>query len=384
MKKTISILLVLLISLFFCPLKVLAAPDPVVSAPSAILVDAKTGQVLYEKNADDKLPPASITKIMTMLIAVEKMEAGELSLEDQVSVSAYAANIGGTRLFLEPGEVRTVEELFYGIAVESGNDASTALAEHIGGSIEGFVALMNARAAELGMTNTHFSDACGLAEENHYSTARDISIMSMELLKHEMIFLYTKTWMKDVYVGKNGDVLRTLVNTNKLISQTNYVDGIKTGYSSFAKYCLSATAQRGQLRLISVVLNVDDSAVRFENAKALLDYGFANYSAEYIFSQGDTVGQVHIYNAKQTETDLIAAQDVYKLVPAGESFDYETEIVLNRDVLYAPIEPGETIGTLKIVYSNGDTAETTLVVKEKVEKISWFGFFKKISGYRLP
>jgi D-alanyl-D-alanine carboxypeptidase (penicillin-binding protein 5/6) len=384
MKKIVSFLLVMIIPLFFCPVTILAAAEPAITAPSAILIDAKTGQVLYEKNADDKLPPASITKIMTMLIAVEKIEAGELSLSDPVTVSAYAANMGGSQLYLEAGEVRTVEELFYGIAVESGNDAATALAEHIGGSIDGFVALMNARAAELGMTNTHFCDACGLTEEGHYTTARDIATMSAELLKHDLVYTFTTTWMKDIYVGKNNDVLRTLVNTNKLISQTTYVDGIKTGYSSFAKYCLSATAQRGDLRLISVVLGVDDSAVRFTDAKALLDFGFANYSAEYIFSQGDAVGQVHVYNAKEPQTDLIAAQDIYKLVPANESLEYETEIILNQETLYAPIEEGESVGIFKIIYANGETAETELIIKDKVDKISWFGFFREISAYLLP
>lgn len=383
MKKYIALLLIVFMSLFFCPLKVFAA-EPAITAPSAILIDAKTGQVLYEKDADVKLPPASITKIMTMLIALEKIDANELSLTDEVSISAYAANIGGSRLFLEPGEVRTVEELLYGIAVESGNDAATALAEYIGGSIDGFVTMMNNRASELGMTNTHFSDACGLTEENHYSSARDISIMSAELLKHDMIYLFTSTWMIDVYVGKNNDVLRTLVNTNKLLSQTTYVDGIKTGYSSFAKYCLSATAQKGQLRLICVILAVDNSDVRFSESKMLLDYGFANFTAQYIVSQGDTVGQVHIYNAKTSDVDLIVSQDVYKLISAGETCDYESEIVLDQSALYAPVNEGETIGTFKIVYSNGETAEVALQVKTNVEKISWFGFFREISGFLLP
>ena len=385
-KKLIYIFFVLVMIIGIFPIKVRAETiQPEISAPSAILIDSKTHEVLYEKNADEKLHMASITKIMTMLIAMERLESGEMNLEDKVTVSSYAASMGGSQLFLEAGEVRSVDELLYGIAIESGNDAATALAEHMGGgSLDNFLVIMNNKAKELGMTNTNFADACGLADTNHYSSARDISVMSSELLKYEKIYDYISTWTKEIYIGKNNDVLRTLVNTNKLISQTTYIDGIKTGYSSAAKYCLSATAEGGDMRLICVILAEEDSSTRFADAKALIDYGIANYSGEYIVKSGDVVGQIPVINSELGKTDLVAAEDVYILKSnTQDDKEFTQEIITSNDVLYAPIQQGDAAGILKVNVSDGNVYEIPLLVKESSDKISWFVFYKRIASYFL-
>src|SRR5699024_10247519 len=244
----------LIILYFLVPGVSAHAQEIEITAQSSVLIDASTGEILFENNKDEKLPPASITKVMTMLLTMEAINEGKITLEDQVTISEHASQMGGTQLYLEPGELRTVEELLMGVSVESANDASVALGEHIGGTHEAFVKLMNDRAKELGMENSQFRNTNGLPEEGHYSTAYDIALMSRELVKYPKVHQYLTIWMTDVTVGKNNDQVRTLANTNKLLRTYDGLDGIKTGYTSEAKHCLSATAKKGNLRLISVVL----------------------------------------------------------------------------------------------------------------------------------
>src|SRR5690554_1173803 len=267
--KRISIFILTMIFLIFTGTNVYAE-EITIESKSAVLLDAASGEMLFEKNKDEKLAPASITKIMTMLLTMEAIESGKISLDDPVTITENASNMGGTQLYLEPGEVRRVEDLLIGVAVESANDAATALGEFIGGTNETFVKMMNDRAKELGMDQTQFMNANGLPEEGHYTTAYDVALMSRELVKYPKIHQYLTMWMVDVTVGKNNDRVRTLANTNKLLRTYDGLDGIKTGYTTEAKHCLSATAKKGNLRLISVILAADSSKIRFDEAAKLL------------------------------------------------------------------------------------------------------------------
>ena len=253
-----------------------AAPD--VSAPSYILMETSTGQIICEQEADVRRSPASITKIMTLLLIFDHLDTGRIKLEDEVITSAHAKSMGGSQVFLEEGEVQTLETMIKCIAVASGNDACVAVAEYIAGSEEEFVKLMNQRAEELRMDNTHFVDCCGLSDsDEHYTTARDVAIMSRELItKHPEVYDYTKIWMEDItHVTRQGSTTFTLSSTNKLLKQYEWTTGLKTGSTSKAKYCLSATASKDGIDLIAVVMAAPDNKVRFQDAMALLNFGFS-------------------------------------------------------------------------------------------------------------
>lgn len=383
--KKICFFLISLLFLSILPIKTAqAAAAPVISAKSAILIDANTGEVLFEKNSHEKLPPASVTKIMTMLLLMEKLEAGEINLTDQVTISANAASMEGTGLLIETGEVRTVEELLYGVAVESGNDAAVALAEKMCGSEGNFVALMNERAKQLGMNDTNFVNPCGLPVENHYTSAYDIAVMSKELIKHEAIFKYITTWMIDIYVGKNNDILRTLANTNKLLSQKDYIDGIKTGYTTDAGYCVSITGKKGEMRLISVIMKAETSAIRSDEADGLLNYGFQNYQAVYPVKKGDIVGQVKILNSTIESIDLKADQDVYKLMPLGSTTQISKKLILEKDFVYAPIEANQKVGKMIINLGEEQLAEIDVFTAESAGKCSYFKYLSQVKSLLFP
>lgn len=300
MKKNISLVFVSLIFLILLPKTIISAnikmtkPDvndaiPVTAivnsqmeldTPSAVLIEGSTGTVLYEKNKDEKLKPASVTKIMTLLLIFEAIDSGQISLIDDVTVSDHAASMGGSQVFLEPYEVQNVETMIKCISIASANDASVAMAEHIAGSEEEFVARMNARAKELGMNNTNFINCSGLDADNHYTTAYDIAIMSKELVtRFPQISNYSTVWMDTfVHTTRKGRTEFGLTNTNKLIKSYNGITGLKTGSTSQAKYCLSATARRNNMDLIAVIMAAPDTKTRFREAAKLLNYGFANYS----------------------------------------------------------------------------------------------------------
>ena len=280
-KKLLCFLVATTVAIFSIVLPVYAADDMNLNCKSALLMDYGTGKVIYEQNPHEKLAPASVTKVMTMLLTMEALDSGKIAFEDKVTISPQASskNNKGTMLLLEAGEVRTVKELLYGIAVESANDACIAMAEHISGSEDEFVKLMNKRAKELGAMDTNFVNPNGLPANGHVTSAYDLALMSKELMKHDKISEFISKYMVTVYVGKNNNVKRELVNKNKMIRFYNDVDGIKTGWTEEAGYCISVTAKRGNLRLISVVMGAPKVEIRNKEARKLIDYGFANYSS---------------------------------------------------------------------------------------------------------
>lgn len=381
-KKVLSVFICIILCFQLYPCNILASEEPELSCLSAILIDTKTNTVLYEKDADTPRPIASLTKIMTMLIAMEKLSLSEITLDDSVVISQRASEMGGTRLFLEKGEVRSVKDLLYGIAVESGNDAAVALAEYIGNDYDTFIDMMNKKAEELNLTNTHFSTPCGLSDENNYSTARDIAALSQELLKYEEIFDYIDVWNIQLNVGKDNDVTRNLTNTNKLLSQTDYVDGIKTGYTQAAGHCVSATAQKGDMRLICVVLKGADSKSRFNDAKNLLQYGFDNFDVECIIKANDVITTEEIYNSQTEQCTFCVKESIFKLKPRGEKLSVETEILLD-DNLKAPIKSDVKVGT--VTYKiNDDTYTLDIYPSNDIQKKTFMEFIQKIKCFLLP
>ena len=348
------------------------AAEPDVSAPSAILMEEATGEVLYEKNAHERLAPASVTKIMTLLLVMEALESGRIGWDDTVTASAAAAAKGGSQIYLEENEQLPLEEMLKAVVVSSANDCATALAEHIAGSESAFVQMMNERTAELGMTDTHFVNCTGLDDEpdaaEHLTTAYDIALMSRELLKHEEIKKYTTIWMDTVRNGEFG-----LSNTNKLVRFYDGTTGLKTGYTSAAGHCLSASAKRGGMELIAVVLHCDSSPHRFESAKALLNYGFANYAL--ITPQPDeAIGAVPVRLGTQERVTPVLQTDAPVLVDKALAAGAQSTVQLAERVT-APVEQGQTLGMLTVA-SNGQTlAEIPLVAPEAIPALTWWDVF---------
>lgn len=348
------------------------AAEPDVSAPSAILMEEATGEVLYEKNAHERLAPASVTKIMTLLLVMEALESGRIGWDDTVTASTAAAAKGGSQIYLEENEQLPLEEMLKAVVVSSANDCATALAEHIAGSESAFVQMMNERAAELGMTDTHFVNCTGLDDEpdaaEHLTTAYDIALMSRELLKHEEIKKYTTIWMDTVRNGEFG-----LSNTNKLVRFYDGTTGLKTGYTSAAGHCLSASAKRGGMELIAVVLHCDSSPHRFESAKALLNYGFANYAL--ITPQPDeAIGAVSVRLGTQERVTPVLQTDAPVLVDKALAAGVQSTVQLAERVT-APVEQGQTLGMLTVA-SNGQTlAEIPLVAPEAIPALTWWDVF---------
>lgn len=320
-------------------------------ATSAILLEADTGTILYEKNANEKLPPASITKVMTLLLIMEAIDRGELKLTDKIRTSERAASMGGSQIFLQPGEEMTVEDMIKGIAIASGNDASVAMAEHISGTEEAFVARMNERAKQLGMKNTHFVNSNGLPAPDHYSSAMDIAIMSRELLKHELITKFTGIYQD--YLRKESANPFWLVNTNRLVRFYEGVDGLKTGYTSQAKYCLSATAKRNNMRLIAVVLGEPDTKTRNNEVSSMFTYAFNHYQVLPIYKKGEVVQSLLVDKGKHPAVNIVTPQSVSLLMKKGETPEhYVKEIVLNRS-LHAPVKKSDVVGHIFIRSKEG-------------------------------
>ncbi len=332
------------------------------NAKSAILMEDSTGKVLYESNPDERVPIASVTKVMTMLLIMEAVDSGKITLDDMVTVSENAMSYGGSTMFLEAGEQLTVNDMMKGIAVASANDGCVAMAEHLAGSESAFVDMMNAKAQELGMENTHFMNTNGLDEDNHYSSARDVAIMSRELIKHKTIFNYTSIWMDTLRGGKFQ-----LANTNKLIRFYEGANGLKTGSTSKALCCLSATAKRNDMQLIAVVLGAPTSAERFSSAKSLLDYGFANYAVNTQITAGDEIDRVHVEKGVDNEVSVVAADTYSTLVKKGQEDNVTKEIILDEQIT-APLEAGEKLGTMKISRDGETLAEIDLNAANEVEK----------------
>ena len=343
-----------------------------IDAKSAILIEFETGEVLLEQNPDEMLPIASVTKVMTMLLAMEALQSGKISIEDEVMTSEFAASMGGSQVFLEPGEKMSLHDILKAVAVASGNDASVALSEHISGSEGAFVNDMNARAGELGMLGSSFKNCNGLDEDGHYSTAHDVATATRELLKHKKILEYTTIWMDSLRNGEFG-----LSNTNRLIRFYDGALGVKTGSTSKAKFCLSAAAERNGLTLISVVLGADTSDERFNTATRLLDYGFANYAVASAIGQGDAVGVVMVKKGKQPTLDIVAGSDYKKLLPKGEQSQIEQKISLYTDIA-APIIEGQKLGEIIFTINGEEIGKVDAVAKTNVLRLTLFEVYARL------
>jgi len=343
---------------------------------SALLVDATTGELLFEKNIHEPLYPASITKIMTLLLAFEAIEEGKVSLEDEVIVSEEAASMGGSQIFLEQGDKVSLEDLLIGIAVGSGNDASVAVAEHIAGSLEGFVEIMNERAFELGMDNTNFENACGLHVDEHVTTAKDIVIMSRELLKYPQVNEWFSIWMDEEFLKGKISVEEGiyLSNTNRLVRYYSGCDGLKTGFTDQAGHCIAATAKREDSRFISVILNAPDSKTRFDEATQLLDYAFANYKTIPIAEKDEVVGEVAVQKGKETTLKLVLAKQLGVLVKKADDPEFQKDINITHS-LNAPITEGEKIGEFIVTWEGEEVAQGDLSAEKDVQRATVFDIF---------
>ncbi len=367
MKKRIPALLLALLLCF--PLPVWAAELPV-QAKATLLMEKETGQVLFAQNEREKLEPASVTKVMTLLLVMEAIARGELHYEDVVTVSANAASMGGSQVYLSEGEQITVEELLKAVCVSSGNDAAVALAEQVSGVTELFVQQMNNRALELGMTDTHFANPTGLPAEGHVTSARDIALMSRELIaKHPDIRRFTTIWMDTIRGGEFG-----LSNTNKLIRFYDGATGLKTGSTDAAGYCISATAERNGMELIAVVLGGETSQQRFEDAKTLLNYGFSAYALADVTPAEAPLVPIRLGRSPTVAAELPQSK---LLVSKGQAGSLTQAVTLRED-LSAPIAKGSPVGTLTV--KSGDTvlAELPLTSAADVERMSWSDLFLRL------
>lgn len=348
------------------------------NSKSAILIDADTGTVIFEKKSHEKLPPASITKIMTMLLTMEAIDQGKLKLSDKVTASEYASSMGGSQIFLEPGEEMTVEELLKGVAMASGNDASVALAEKIGGTEKNFVKMMNDRAKELGLQDTHFENCNGLPVDNHYSSAHDIAMISRELLKYEGITKYTGSYQD--YLRQDTQKPFWLVNTNKLVRFYSGADGLKTGYTSEAKFCLAATAKRDGLRLIAVVLGEPNTKTRNSEVSAMFDYAFSQYAIQPIYKQGEVIGKIKVQKGEAANIELAASRLMSVLVKKGSEPGSISQKLEIPDKVKAPIKEGQVIGKL-VVYQDGKPiTEFELKAASSIDKAGWWTLFKRTTS----
>ncbi|MBR5539079.1 MAG: D-alanyl-D-alanine carboxypeptidase [Clostridia bacterium] len=348
-----------------------------IDCKSAILMEASTGRVLYEKNADEPLPPASVTKIMTLLLIMEAIDSGKIALTDKVTVSEYAASMGGSQVFLEPGETMTVEEMIKCVVISSANDCAVALAEFLYGSEESFVGEMNKRAAELGMLNTIFENTNGLDDtaSNHLISARDIAIMSRELLNHPLILNYSSTWMDSIRNGAFG-----LTNTNRLIRYYSGANGLKTGSTAKAKFCISATALRDNMQLIAVIMAAPTRDVRNNIAKQLLDFGFANYGL--FIHKGGELEPIKV-NGGTKESCKVSYQNMNITLEKEKISKITCRYVL-PEYITAPIEQGQKVGEAIFEYNGEKIAQTEVYADETVSKINIIGiFFKVLAGFCL-
>ena len=349
---------------------------------SSILIEAETGQVLYEENADEKLPPASITKIMALLIAMEKIEKGALSLEDEVTVSQYAESMGGSQIYL-PANVRVkVKDLLEAVTIASANDASVAIAEAIAGSYSGFIDMMNERAKELGMNNTHFMNSTGLPEKNHYSTARDISIMARELVKYKQVLKWGSTWVDYIKLPERKAML---ANTNRLLNKYPGLDGLKTGHTDAAGFCLTATAKRDQMRLVSVVLKAETRKERQEITTKLLDYGFNYFSKKTVVNKGEKIQNIEIPQGKKTTTVGKTIDDLKVMIKRGQG-DNATSKIIIKDSLQAPIKKGEVLGQKVVSQNQKQVGTVNIVATEAIDRANllvriWRGFVNWIGSW---
>ena len=351
-----------------------------VSSPSVILIESSTGQVIYELNSTERRSPASITKIMTLLLIFEALDAGKVSLTDEVTTSEYASSMGGSQVYLAAGEVQTLDTMIKCIAVSSGNDASVAVAEYLAGSEEAFVELMNERAAELGMADTHFEDCCGLTDsDGHYTSAKDVSIMSRELTtKHPDIFNYTTIWMEDIiHETRQGTARFTLNSTNKLLKQYQWTTGLKTGSTSKAKYCFSATASKDGIDLIAVVMGAPDYKARFQDAQTLLTYGFSVCDI-YVDENKDALPQIAVEGGVSDQVDVEYQGEFRYLDIKGSDLSSVEKVLELPEKVQAPIAEGSEAGRAKYLLNGSEIGSVPIVFAESMEKAVYLDYLRKI------
>ena len=377
MKRIISLCLLLCLTLSSFSVFAETEPALTVTAPAVILMEVGTGQILFEKNSHDRRHPASVTKIMTMLLVMEALDRNQIALDDMVRCSEFAASMGGSQVYLEPNEEMSVHDMLKAVAVASGNDAAVALAEHIAGSMESFVALMNQRAKELGMEDTHFVNCNGLDDPEHLTSAYDIALMSRELVKHPLIFEYTGIWMDSLRSGAFG-----LVNTNKLIRFYEGANGLKTGSTSVAKYCLSASAVRDGMNLIAVVMGAESSKDRFSDASRLLDYGFANFAIAGSLLTPEELTPVTVLKGEEAQVETAVSEDFHVLVSKSKLNNIEKIITFFKNV-EAPVKPGDKLGEVTFLIDGQPIGGTDIIAKNAVSKIGPVGMFKKLTKQLL-
>ena len=379
MKRIQSALLALLLAAASLPVSAAAAPADgsaalTISAPSAVLMEKETGDILYEKDAHTRYEPASVTKVMTLLLVMEAIDAGQLGWEDMVTASPHAISMGGSQIWLKENEQLSVRDMVKAVAVVSANDCAVALAEHVAGSEEAFVARMNRRAAELGMEDTSFLNCTGLPAAGHLTCAYDIALMSRELiLNHPEIREFTTIWMDTLRDGQFQ-----LSNTNKLIRFYDGATGLKTGFTSSALYCLSATAERDGMELIATVMHAPTSNERFDSAKALLSYGFANYALLPVYPN-EAIPPIPVLLGREDTVQPVTARDCVILVKKSEAGSVTTQMTL-CDSVEAPVEPGQKLGELQ-VFVDGQLRDTIdLTAARPVERLSLGGIFRDLLG----
>ncbi|MEC2110997.1 D-alanyl-D-alanine carboxypeptidase DacF [Bacillus sp. ATD] len=383
MKRLLSTLLIGIMLLTFAPSAFAKQDGKRTSelaheAKSAVLIERDTGKVLYNKNSNERLAPASMTKIMTMLLIMEALDKGKIKMSDKVRTSEHAASMGGSQIFLEPGEEMTVKEMLKGIAIASGNDASVAMAEFISGSEEEFVQKMNKKAKELGLKNTSFKNPTGLTEEGHYSSAYDMAIMAKELLKYESITKFTGTY--EDYLRENTDKKFWLVNTNRLIKFYPGVDGVKTGYTGEAKYCLTASAKKGNMRAIAVVFGASTPKERNAQVTKMLDFAFSQYETHPLYKRNETVAKIKVKKGKQKLIELTTSEPISILTKKGEDMNNVKKEIKMKDNISAPIQKGQELGTLVLKKDGEVLAESPVAAKEDMKKAGFITFLKRTMG----
>lgn len=369
LKKAAACALAVLLIMSSLPLRALALTKDEVKAPSAILLEANTGKILYEKNAHEKRCCASITKVMTLLLVMEAIDSGKIGLKDTVTASDHAASMGGSQIWLKPGETMTVDDLLKATVIASANDTATALAEYVAGSEDEFVKQMNDKAKTLKMNDTTFKNCNGLDEDGHVTSAHDVAIMSRELIKHPKIFKYTKVWIDYLRGGKTQ-----LVNTNKLIKYYDGITGLKTGTTGKAGSCISATAVRNGVSLIAVVLGSSTTKDRFASARTLLDYGFANWEVVKPKIPANALNPVSVSNGMESEVKAEVKSSGSILVPKGKGGSIKNSVTINKNIK-APVKNGQVIGKITFTLDNKTLQEYNICAKNSVEQITFKAAF---------
>lgn len=378
MKKVMFFLFLISIFMFKC-----SALELTHHSSSAILIEPTTNTILYEVNKDERRAPASMTKMMTLLLIMEKVDDGSIKLTDKVMISKNASSMGGSTVFLQENTQLEVEQLIKSIAIASGNDASVAMAEHIAGSLDEFVKMMNDKVKELGLKNTHFVNVHGLDAEDHYSSAYDMAQIGLELLKHEQVLNYTSLY--EEYLIKPDGTKTWLVNTNKLVRFYEGVDGLKTGYTSTAGYCLTATAKKNNIRFLSVVMGADTTEHRSADTTSMLNYAFTTYKLNNVLSKDKILGEIFVKKGKSSKGTISVKEDVTDLIKQNEDKNYSFNI--NKNKVSAPINKGDVVGNLEVIDNTGKVIKSTdIVINETIEKHNFFSLYfsllkKVINGY---